>query len=245
MKKTIFVVFVAVITTFFATGAHAGWILYDNFNNYPYLEDMLNSGKWHISDNDQAIADFSIENGRLRIKHLAGFSNDSAWAQIIKRPESWRGIKATIVVESWVGDARARIGAEIGTLHDNPDHQVWYEMRARNGWSGYHQDYVPAVSGSAVVVDVPNNWEHLYDIFYTNLGWNKQPIVGVPHKLVATFNPWSIGFKVREPNNLGRVWYRFTEKIDKYEEPYLGIGTRTQSQDGTCVVYFDDVYVLK
>jgi len=245
MKKTIFVVLVVAITIFVVTGAHAGWKLYDNFNNYDDIDDMLNSGKWFISDDDKAIAYFSIEDGRLKIEHSAGNPNNSAWAQIIKRPERWRGIKATIVVESWFEDARARIGAEIGTLRDNPDHLVWYDMRARNGWSGSHQKYVPFMSGSAAVVDIPNNWEYLYDIFYAHLGMNKQEIVGVPHQLVATFNPRWIGFKVREPNNLGRVWYFFTEKIDKLEEPFLGIGTSTGTPGATCNVYFDDVYVLK
>ena len=245
MKKTLISLFVIGIITLFTAGAYAEWKLYDDFENYTDIQDMIDSGKWNISEDDQAIANFTIEDGRLKIEHLAGNPNDSAWAQIIKKPHKWTGIKATIEVESWDGDARARISAEVGTLKENPDHLVWVTMRLHNSWSESLQDFVPSVNGFASVLDVPNDWEWQYDIFYTNLGWNKQAIIGVPHKLVATFNPNSIKFKVKEPDTLGQVKYEFTEKIDELEEPFRGIGTRTGDNAGTCVVYFDDVYVLR
>ncbi|MBW2183281.1 MAG: hypothetical protein JRF49_05370 [Deltaproteobacteria bacterium] len=245
MKKTLISLFVIGIITLFTAGAYAEWKLYDDFENYTDIQDMIDSGKWNISEDDQAIANFTIEDGRLKIVHLAGNPNDSAWAQIIKNPHKWKGIKATIEVESWEGGARARICADIGTLRENLDYLVWYTMRLRNAWSDSLQDYVPNVSGLATVGEISEGWDWQYDIFYTNLGWNKQTIVGVPHKLVAAFNPNSIKFKVKEPDNLGQVKYEFTEKIDELEEPFRGIGTRTNDDAGTCVVYFDDVYVLR
>ena len=245
MKKTLISLFVIGIITLFTSGTYAEWKLYDDFENYTDIQDMIDSGKWNISEDDQAIANFSIEGGRLKIEHLAGNSDDNAWAQIIKNPHKWRGIKVTIEVDSWSEDARARIGAEVGTLRENSDYLVWEVMRVGNRWSESRQDYVQSVSGYATVLDIVNNYQSQYDIFYTNLGWNKQTIVGVPHKLVAKFNPNSIKFKVKEPDNLGEVTYEFTEEIDELEEPFLGIGTRTTTEDATCVVYFDDVYVLK
>jgi hypothetical protein len=246
MKKTLISLFVIGIISLFTAGAYAEWKLYDDFENYADIQEMIDSGKWFISTEDQAIANFSIEDGRLKIEHLAGFPNDSAWAEIIKKPHKWKGIKVTIEVESWLEDARARIFAYVGTLRENPDHLVCVAMRVRNGWTESLQDYVPSVSGWAGVYDVPNDWEWQYDIFYTNLGWNKQVIVEVPHKLIATFNPNSIKFKVKEPDNLGQVKYVFTEKIDEIiEEPFVAIGTRTGTENATCVVYFDDVYVLR
>ena len=245
MKRTIFFIFLAAITIFFTKGAYAEWVLYDNFDSYADIQDMIDSGKWFISADDQVIANFTIDDGRLKIEHLAGNPDNSAWAEIIKKPHKWRGIKATILVESWFEDARARICADVGTLQENPDYLVWDGMRLRNAWSESLQEYVPTVNGFAVVGDISGDWEWQYDIFYTNLGWNKQAIVGVPYKLISTFNRKSIKFKVKEPDNLGDVKYKFTEKIDKLEEPFRAIGTRTQSDDATCVVYFDDVYVLR
>jgi len=245
MKKTLISLFVIGIITLFTAGASAEWKLYDDFENYTDIQDIIDSGKWNISEDDQAIANFSIEGGRLKIEHLAGNPDDSAWAEIIKKPHKWRGIKATIEVESWEGDARARICAEIGTLQENPDYLVWYTMRLINAWSASLQNYVPNVSGVVSVGDISEGWDWQYDIFYTNLGWNKQAIIGVPHKLIAMFNPNSIKFKVKEPDNLGQVKYEFTEGIAKFDEPFRGIGTRTGDNAGTCVVYFDDVYVLR
>lgn len=245
MKKTLISLFVIGIITLFTAGAYAEWKLYDDFENYETIQDMIDSGKWNISEDDQAIANFSIEDGRLKIEHLAGNPNDSAWAQIFKNPHKWKGIKATIEVESWEEDARARISAYVGTLKENFDYLVWYTMRLRNMWSDTVGDYVPAVSGYADVLNILNDYEFEYEIFYVNLGYNKQAIVGVPHKLVAKFNPNSIKFKVKEPDNLGQVMYEFTENIDELEDPFLGIGTRTETEDATCVVYFDDVYVLR
>ena len=248
MKKTLISLFVIGIITLFTAGVYAEWKLYDDFDNYANIEEMKASPKWNISAEDEAIANFSIEGGRLKIEHLAGNSDDNAWAQIIKNPHKWRGIKVTIEVDSWSEDARARIGAEVGTLRENSDYLVWEVMRVGNRWSESRQDYVQSVSGYVTVLDIVNNYEPQYDIFYTNLGWNKQAIVRVPYKLVAKFNPNSIKFKVKEPYNLGEVTYEFTEKIEKIDEIedlFLAIGTRTATEDATCVVYFDDVYVLR
>ena len=198
----------------FTAGAYAERKLYDDFENYESIQDMIDSGKWNISQDDQAIANFSIEDGRLKIEHLEGYPDDSAWAEIIKNPHKWKGIKATIEV-------RVRIAAYVGTLKENPDYLVWYAMRLHNGWSESLQDYTPSVNGYTSVNDVPNDWEWQYDIFYTNLGWGKQTIVGVAHKLVAKFNPNSIKFKVKEPDNLGEVTYEFTEEIYELEEHFL------------------------
>jgi len=236
MKKTLISLFVIGIITLFTAGAYAEWVLYDNFDS-----EEINLNKWDIDDSS---ADIFIEDGRLKIEHSAGNPNDSAWAKIIKNPHKWRGIKATMEVESWEGEARAGIGIDIGTLPENPDYLVWYEMRLRNVWTESLQDYVPAVSGYASVLDT-NNFEWQYDIFYTNLGYNKQAIVGEPHKLIAKFNTNSIKFKVKEPVNLGQVMYEFTGKIDKIEDAWLAIGTKTATEDAYCVVYVDDVYVLR
>jgi len=248
MKRTLISVFVVAFTILFTTGAYAGWRLYDNFNKYANIEEMKASPKWYISAEDEAIADFSItEGGMLRIQHWAGNPNDSAWAQLIKRPKRILGIKATIEVESWDGDVRVRIAADVGFLKDNPDHHVWYELGLRHRWAdwiGPDGAWMEYVRGSASVNDVPAGWIWQYDLFYTELGaWKHPLIVGTPYKITASFPPKKALFKVNVPADLGKVSFKYVEEIGKPDEPFRAIGTRSGDDPGTCVVYIDDVYV--
>lgn len=249
MKRTLISVFVAAFTILFTTGAYAGWVLYDNFNKYADIEEMKASPKWNISAEDEAIANFSIVGGRLRIEHLEGFPDDSAWAQLIKKSSTIQGIKATIEVESWDGDVRARIGAEVGVLKDNPDHLVWYGMALRHRWADWRPpagDWMEYVRGSASVNDIPAGWIWEYDLFYTELGAWKHPVIaGTPYRITAKFGRKAALFKVNVPADLGKVNFRYVEAIGKIDDPFRGIGTRSSDDAGTCVVYFDDVYIYR
>jgi len=249
MKRTLVFVFVVAFTILFTTGAYAGWVLYDNFNKYADIEEMKASPKWYISAEDEAIANFSIVDGRLRIEHLAGYPNDSAWAQLIQKPSTIQGIKATIEVESWDGDVRARICADVGCLKDNPDHHVWYELGLRHYWADWIAPdgaWMEFVRGYAGVQDVPAGWIWQYDLFYTELGAWKHPVIaGTPYKLTAKFDRKKALFKVNVPADLGKVSFTYVEAIGKVDEPLRGIGTRSSDDVGTCVVYFDDVYVYR
>jgi len=250
MKRNLISVFVAAFTILFTTGAYAGWVLYDNFNKYANIEEMKASPKWNISAEDEAIANFSIVDGRLRIEHLAGNPDDSAWAELIKKPSKILGIKATIEVESWDGDVRARIAAIVGSLKDNPDHHVWYEMGLRHYWADWIEPagaWMEFVRGYASVTDVPAGYIWQYDLFYTELGAWKHPVIAgmPPYTITAKFDRKAALFKVNVPADLGKVKFRYVEAIGKVEDPFRGIGTRSGDDAGTCVVYFDDVYVYQ
>ncbi len=249
MKKTFVPVFVVVCTLLFATGAFAGWVLYDNFDKYANIEEMKTSGKWYIDPADETIADFSIVNGRLRIEHLAGNPNDSVWATLIRKPSTIMGIKATIEVESWAGDVRARIGAYVGSLKNNPDHIVWYDMGVRHLWADWVAPagaWMEFVRGYAGVYDDSANMAWLYDLFYTELGaWKYPTLVGTPYKITAKFDRRNALFQVNVPANLGKVNFAYVEAIGEPEETFRGIGTRSSDDLGTCVAYFDDVYVYR
>jgi hypothetical protein len=242
-------IFLAVMFVFFSgvTWSQAGgWELYDDFDAYDDLDDMLDSGKWNISPSDRAIADFSIENGMLKIVHLTSNPNDSVWAQLVKGTRKIKGIKVKVLITKWEEEARARIGAEVGDLEENSAYRVWYAMELRNRWNDYESDYVGSVVGYASVEEPDAGWDWKYDIFYTNLGYNKQPIVGVSHTLIAMFEKDGIQYNVRKPTSYGRVEYEFTEEIiDTINKPFRGIGTRTSSAGGTCTVYFDKVKVYR
>jgi len=250
MKRTLISVFVAAFTILFTTGAYAGWRLYDNFNKYADIEEMKASPKWYISAEDEARANFSIVGGRLRIEHLAGDPDDHAWAQLIKKSSTIQGIKATIEVESWDGHVRAWIGAVVGFLKDNPDHYVWYGMSLRHRWADWIEPagaWMDYVRGSLSVLDIPAGWIWQYDLFLTELGAWKHPVIAgmPPYEITAKFGRKKALFKVNVPADLGKVNFTYVEAIGKLEEPFRGIGTRSSDDPGTCVVYFDDVYVYR
>ena len=50
-------------------------------------------------------------------------------------------------------------------------------------------------------------------------------------------------FRVIHPYGVGAVKFSLTEEIDKIDEAFRAIGTRSSDGPGTCVVYIDDVYV--
>ncbi len=243
MKRALISVFIVAFTMLFATGAYAGWVLYENFDSYANIDEMKASPKWNISEADEAIANFSIENGKLKIEHLAGYPNDSAWAQLIQNTGKIGGIRVTIEVQNWSGDARARIGADYGTLSDNPD-LIWYSHELRHRWADWLGDYTEYVRGYLGVYDIPT-FDWVFDLFYTELGHGKRPIVGVPYTLTAMFD-WGIAhYQVDDPDDLGKARFKIIEEFDKIDEPFRGIGTRTGDDPGTCVVYFDDLYVYR
>ena len=43
----------------------------------------------------------------------------------------------------------------------------------------------------------------------------------------------------------GELLYWFPEILAAPDEKFLGIGTRSNSGDGSCVIYVDDVYILR
>ena len=68
MKKTLISLFVVGIITLFTAGAYAEWKLYDDFDNYDDdIQNMKDSDKWFISQDAEDRANFSIEDGRLKI----------------------------------------------------------------------------------------------------------------------------------------------------------------------------------
>ena len=46
-------------------------------------------------------------------------------------------------------------------------------------------------------------------------------------------------------NGVGEIEYELPEDLSPTDNYFMGIGTRSANGDGPCVVYFDDVYVLR
>ncbi|MCK4821967.1 Ig-like domain-containing protein, partial [bacterium] len=185
--------------------------------------------------------------GRVKFEHGDGTAGDSSWLIFNKCPETIMGLRATIVVESWDGAVRARIGANVGVLRENPDHIVWYQMALRHTWASWREPPVwyDRLQGNANVNDISEGWKWLYDNIYTELGTGKYPtVVGIPYTITAEFDRKKASFEFNDPADLGKVKYKYGEEIRAFE-PFRGIGTRSTDNEGSCVAYFDDVYVLR
>jgi hypothetical protein len=50
---------------------------------------------------------------------------------------------------------------------------------------------------------------------------------------------------VYEVDGLGKSIFKLPEKLSVPREYFRAIGTRSSNEEGSCVVYFDDVYVLR
>lgn len=230
MKKYIplLVVMVVIATLVLAVEGYAKgpkWILYDNFNS-----GEIDSNLWTI---DSSSADISIEEGRAKFVHIPGNPNDSAWLGIKVSPQTVKGIKAKVTVESCTGDVRARIGGFIGMLENK---FVWIHLGLEGGIAS------PRIFGGLAKIWDPPYFLNSYELFY---GQFMRPlsVIGNTFDLTMTF---SENKAIYEVDDLGEIEHKLPENLSPLTYNYfMGIGTRSTNGDGPCVVYFDDVYVLR
>jgi hypothetical protein len=201
---------------------YAGWELYDNFDS-----GFIDPTRWDIDDSSATI---TIEGGKAKFEHQPGFPEDSSWLIFKISPETIKAVRVTVMVESYTGDVIARIGGRICKVGND---YVFNQIAVKaDGDRIFGKLYV-------------NEWgtsDWLYDLY---LGRFKYPldIIGNPFTIATTFfNPRNVIYFV---GGLGRNTVNVFEDIGPTDNYFKGIGTRSKNGDGPCVVYFDDVYVLK
>ena len=230
MKKfLLFWVVIAVVATMVGLSAEAydckgRWILYDNFNS-----GVIDPNRWTI---DSSSADISIDAGRAKFVHLQGHSNDSAWLLIKIAPEKVKGIKVKVTVQSCTGDVRARIGGFIGEVEDD----YVFDQLSLQGSIGS-----PIIYGNLDVEGAPPTYPFLYNLFYGEF-IRPVEIIGHTFTITMSFSREEVIYKV---SGLGEIKHEFPEDLSPTDSHFKGIGTRSTKGDGPCVVYFDDVYVLR
>lgn len=232
MKKYFpFLVGIVIATTLVLTaeGYAKGpeWILYDNFNF-----SVIDNNLWTI---DSSSAYIFIEGGRAKFVHKPGYPNDSASLGIKVNPETVKGIKAKVTVESCTGDVRVRIGGFIGKLEGK---HVYDQIGLEGSIS------IPRVFGVLSMVWDPPNFPNYLDLFY---GQFVRPldILGNTFDLTMTFSENKVTYEV---DDLGEIEHKLPEDLSPLtlgDNYFKGIGTRSTNGDGPCVVYFDDVYILR
>lgn len=205
--------------------AKGQWILYDNFNS-----GEIDTNLWTKNENSASI---SIEGDRTKFAHLSNKANISSWLVFKKDPETIKGIKVKVTVESCTGDVRARIGSFIGKADSD---YVWDELNLQAGIQS------PRIYGNLSMLGPLPNLPFLYNLFY---GEFIRPlvIIGNTFTITMTFSDNKVTYEV---DDLGEIEHKLPEDLSPLTENYFkGIGTRSTNGDGPCVVYFDDVYILR
>ncbi len=99
------------------------------------------------------------------------------------------------------------------------------------------------ISGGVTVLGPGPSYEYQYDYFWGHLE-NPTSIIGVPFTLSTIFSNMNARYLV---DGQGELEYTFPSNLDPLDEgqEFCGLGTRSNSGVGECIVYFDDVYILR
>jgi hypothetical protein len=245
MKKAVFF-FSAIIFTLMIIPVAHGWRLYDNFNS-----EVIDPAKRTI---DTSSANITVENGMAKFVHT-GPPNDSSWLIPKIKTQKIRGIKATVIFDSCETpnqEVRARLGANMATVRDDPNTLVWSALTME---PYYNEGNTPYIYGQLSLLDVPNTYSWIADLLwglFDNInGITPQEVMGVPYTFIMEWTPKFVKYTVqKQRQGLGVINYTWDKSfvIEKITDPplvFVGIGTRTDTDMGgeTCTVYFDDVYV--
>jgi hypothetical protein len=104
----------------------------------------------------------------------------------------------------------------------------------------------PRIYGNLTVMGPAPNLTYGYNLFYGEF-MRPLEIIGDTFTITMTFSHNKVTYEV---DDLGEIEYKLPEDFDPLTEGddvyyFKGIGTRSTNGDGPCVVYFDDVYILK
>jgi hypothetical protein len=214
-----------VFILFIAIPAHSGWQLYDDFNS----GTTIDASKWSI-DNSSAV--ISIEGGELKFVHQEGFAEDSSWLTMIDRPQSIAGIRATMRVESCTGDVRGRIGGIIGQVGENV---VWSTVRIR--------PTLGRIETSAALLTP--SYDYISDIFFGAFKYNWNEPFDITYQNFTVewlFSPRATSART---DAFGDIIFEYDAPLSPTADHFRAIGTRSNTGEGPCEVYFDNVYVFR
>lgn len=200
------------------------WILYDNFNS-----GVIDTNLWNKNESSAVI---SVEGGRAKFEHLSGKANISSWLGIKMDPETVKGIKVKVTVQSCTGDVRARVGSFIGKVDSN---YVWDDLNLQPSILS------PRIYGNLSANGSPPGFPFLYNLFYGEF-IRPVEIIGNTFIITMTFSNDKVTYEV---DDLGEIEHKLPEDLSPTDNYFKCIGTRSSNGDGPCVVYFDDVYILR
>lgn len=222
MKKLSVLLVCTLFIVAYGSSAWAGWVLYDDFQS-----GNIDLTKWDV---DNSSADITVEAGRAKFVHNSGFPDDSAWLKFTDSPETILGIMVDITVESCSGDVRGRVS---GYLAKSGENYVLNRIQVRSDRS--------RVDGG-VSVHEPVAFDRVSELHWHNFQ-NPIPILGETFRVAISLHSLTEG--INYVQGLGQATYDMTLPMTPNDNFFRGIGTRSNSGDGPCTVYFDNVRVFR
>jgi len=216
--------------------SYADWYLYDNFDDG---SEIINPNRWDIQ-NDTNIS-ITIEDGRAKFVHNpnAGVSN-SSFLVFNQSPESIKAVKLKLsVMGPCTGDVRGRVAGWFGKFRHEDSYEpysyLWSEMSletdkevisgrcymSKHDFSDYHKLF----------------WGKLWtELIYEN---EYEITISLPNEQQVTYSMVDI----HEPR--GKMTFTPPKEVFPTDDHFKGIGTISETGEGGCVVFFDEVYVLR
>ena len=200
--------------------------LYDDFDS-----GTINPSLWYVDD---ASGTISIESGELKIVLNSGFPDVGSNLVMMNSPETIKAIFAEIRLVSYTGDAIANIWG--------------FQGKIQNNFVVNQQGLLPQqqiIVGALMELDQAKSV--LKNVCSGALGY--ETLVGNTHTIGTTFT----GYK---PTPQEGFWFTLDYGMDTFfslenitpptpDAKFKGIGAVSPSGTGTCVVYFDNIQVLR
>lgn len=217
----------------------AEWYLYDNFGDGSGGSVPIDTTRWDIQK-DPAVDVYIIDN-LLRFCHEPTGVKTSGFLVFNQSPESIKAVRALVRVgymegegETCTGDAKGKIGGWFGKSEFD---YFWNEISL--------EAPKQRISGSCGI----SSDTDLTD--YNEFFWGKVPIP--PHiianwyVLTITFsNENKVTYAARDAaEEKGEIIYTLPRELFPTDRSFKAIGFVSESGDGGCAYYFDDVYVLR
>jgi hypothetical protein len=199
--------------------------LYDDFN---YAGPDPDPDLWDVFMTTNGTV--SVEGGRVKIEQIG---QGSAYLTFKDSPWTIKAIRATMeVIECPSG--YGRIGGWAGKVEEGV--YVWNAIHV--------EPDLDHIWGNALVwnrdnPDLSPGWQRTH--FFGHLN---QPIsmLGIPCTIDITFFPNKGCYRVEDQ---GQMCYFTEEEVSKTDNYFRHIGPSIYSGNGSCVVYFDDVWVKR
>jgi hypothetical protein len=239
---------ICAISFFFPWSGYAGWVLYDDFNS-----GVIDPSKWAIT-NKPNVATVSVENGAAKFVFNTNYPNTSFFMNMIQDTGKIMGIRAKVKIDTQMVGVRARFAANVA--QDQAGNPLFNQINIRSYYftNGQISQKVWYDLTALDKVDlVTSAYDIIYGEFYSPLGGTyAAPIDFTGHWVTMEMqfnqNKFSYGLpdlqyyinNIKPPDTL--------LKLTDQSLIFRGIGVRGTNEaptGQTCIIYFDDVYVLK
>jgi len=201
----------------------AGWELYDDFSS-----GSFDPVKWQ-NNSDGVVSTITVEGGQAKFVHHNGNPNMHRSLNLIQNPANILGIRASILISACTGDARMRIYGYSASFGGG---DIWTGLQLQ-------PEKRKIITSSGIQGPPP-----AYTFEDLHFAEFKRPLdlIGNTYNASMVFGSDNITYEV---DGLGRIIYKYPAAATPSRIDSKGFSTRSNSGEGPCTSYIDDVYVLR